>query len=202
VGACGLPTVSKVARCRICARRAFIAGERPRRRSVGWPAGDGFGCAIRISIPVLGGLTTAAMPVGPAGHGDGYIWLKMAKTGCDWPRDSSGFPRHGQGGRRAGPTNARLYGRWHGNCPGSRPTSSGPSWTRRGNTPYRDPQPSQRSKGARPMKTETRVRAVIFTTNLHATLVRDKRCRRSSRPIGSVPYPACSGTTSRGRRNI
>jgi hypothetical protein len=71
VGACGLPTVSKVAKCRICARRALIPGKRPRRRSVGWPTGNGLGCAIRISIPVLGGLTTMAIPVGPVGHCDG-----------------------------------------------------------------------------------------------------------------------------------
>ena len=107
VGACGLPTVSKVAKCRICARRALIAGERPRRRSVGWPAGEGLGCAIGISLSVLGGRTTTAIPVGQAGHGDGYTWLKMAKTGCDWLRDSSGFPCRGQGGEAQVP---RMHG--------------------------------------------------------------------------------------------
>jgi hypothetical protein len=129
-------------------------------------------------------------------------WLHMAKTGGDWPRDSRRFPRRGQGGRRAGPTDARLDSRWHGDCPGPQPTASGPSLTRSGNIPHRDLQPSERSKGARPMKTKTRVRAGRFTTTHQETVVRDKRRKRSSRPIGSVPYPACSGTTSRGRRNI
>ncbi|MGH8068153.1 MAG: hypothetical protein ACRERE_23555 [Candidatus Entotheonellia bacterium] len=56
---------------RICARRALIAGEWPRRRSVGWPAGEGLGCAIGISLSVLGCLTTLAIPIGHAGHFDG-----------------------------------------------------------------------------------------------------------------------------------
>jgi hypothetical protein len=43
------------------------------------------------------------------------------------------------------------------------------------------------------MKTKTRVRAGILTTNHNETLVRDKRRKRSSRPIGSVPHPEVSG---------
>jgi hypothetical protein len=77
VGACGLPTVSKVAKCRICARRALIAGERPRRRSVGWPAGEGLGWAIGISLSVHGCLMSTATQAGQFGHCDGSSWLKM-----------------------------------------------------------------------------------------------------------------------------
>jgi hypothetical protein len=46
------------------------------------------------------------------------------------------------------------------------------------------------------MKSKTRVRAGRFTHNRHETLVRDKRWKHSSRPLGSVPQPKVSSESS------
>ena len=143
-----------------------MAGERPRRRSVGWTAGAGRGWAIGLSLSAFGGRTTTAIPGGQAGYGDGYTWLKMANNGCDWLRYFSGLPRRRQGGGGTGPTDARIDGRRHGDCLNPQKHAS--------------------------MKTKARVRVGIFTTTDHETLVWDKRLKRSSRSIGSVPQPEVS----------
>ena len=93
---------------------------RTAQETVGWMARGQWVWSCHQDLHTcIGCLTTAAIPGGQAGHGDGYTWLKMAKTGCDWQRDSRRFPSRRQEGSGAGPAAVRRDGRWHGACPGS-----------------------------------------------------------------------------------